>query len=105
MTDGNIFGWSYVAFTQDPQTQTRSSSEASYLREALIETTNLLVYKNTMAKRVLFNDDKQATGVVVNSGGLAYQLNATREVILSAGAVGQRKIMEARKRRIIPDES
>ncbi|KAL8722844.1 MAG: hypothetical protein Q9225_000731 [Loekoesia sp. 1 TL-2023] len=58
---GDIIGWSYVAFTQNPQTQTRSSSEASYLREALIETTNLAVYKNTLAKRVLFDDNKKAT--------------------------------------------
>ena len=89
MADGNILGWGYTAFTQDPKTQTRSSSEASYLREALRETTNLVVYKNTMAKSVLFDSQKQATGVLVNSGGVTYQINATKEVILSAGAVCQ----------------
>jgi len=89
LSDGDIFGFGYTAFTQDPQTQTRSSSEASYLREALRETTNLLVYKNTLAKSVLFDTEKRATGVVVNSGGVTYQINATKEVILSAGAVGQ----------------
>lgn len=87
LADGNIFGWGYTAFTQDPRTQSRSSSEASYLREALRETTNLVVYKNTIAKRVLFDTEKHATGVTVNSGGVTYQINATREVILSAGAV------------------
>ena len=89
MADGNIFGWGYTAFTQDPQTQTRSSSEASYLREALRETTNLAIYKNTIAKSVLFDTEKQATGLIVNSGGVTYQINATKEVILSAGAVCQ----------------
>lgn len=89
LADGNIFGWGYTAFSQDPQTQTRSSSEASYLREALTETNNLAIYKNTLAKRVLFDATKKAIGIVVNSGGITYQLNATKEVILSAGAVGQ----------------
>ena len=87
LADGNLFGWGYTAFTMNPQTQTRSSSEASYLREALLETTNLLVYKNTMVKKVLFDSNKQATGLVVDSGGLTYQINATQEVIVSAGAV------------------
>lgn len=89
LADGNIFGWGYTAFTQDPQTQTRSSSEASYLREALRQTTNLAVYKNTIAKKVLFDTEKQATGVIVNSGGVTYQINATKEVILSAGVVSE----------------
>lgn len=89
LADGNILGWGYTAFTQDPRTQTRSSSEASYLREALRETTNLAVYKNTIAKSVLFDTKKQATGLIVNSGGVTYQINATKEVILSAGAVCQ----------------
>ena len=92
LSDGNIFGWGYTAFTLDPQSQTRSSSEASYLREALMETTNLAAYKNTMVKSVIFDGDKRAKGVNVNSGGLAYQINATKEVILSAGAVSDTRL-------------
>ena len=91
MSDGNIFGWGYTAFTMDPLSQTRSSSEASYLREALVETTNLLLYKNTMVKSIVFNADKRAVGVIVNSGGLVYQINASQEVILSAGAVRHKR--------------
>ena len=87
LSDGNIFGWGYTAFTIDPRSQTRSSSEASYLREALTETTNLLIYKNTMAKSVMFDAGKRAIGVAVDSGGLVYQVKATQEVIVSAGAV------------------
>ena len=87
LADGNIFGWGYTAFTMNPQTQTRSSSEASHLREALIETTNLLVYKNTMVKKILFDSNKQATGLVIDSDGLTYHINATQGVIVSAGAV------------------
>ena len=96
LSDGNIFGWGYTAFTIDPRSQTRSSSEASYLREALMETTNLLIYKNTMAKRVIFDADKRAIGVTVDSGGLVYQVNATQEVIISAGAVrGNRRLSKS----------
>ena len=91
LSDGNIFGWGYTAFTIDPRSQTRSSSEASYLREALTETTNLLIFKNTMAKTVIFDSDKRAVGVAVDSGGLVYQVNATQEVILSAGAVSDNR--------------
>ena len=87
LSDGNIFGWGYTAFTLDSQAQTRSSSEASYLREALVATTNLVIYKNTMVKSIIINADKRATGFVVDSGGLTYQLNATEEVVVSAGAV------------------
>ena len=87
LPDGSIIGWGYTAFTLDPQSQTRSSSEASYLRAALAETTNLMIYKNTIAKSIVFDSNKRAIGVTVDSGGLIYQLNATQEVILSAGTV------------------
>ena len=89
LSNGEIFGWGYVAFTQDPRTQTRSSSEASYLREALAETANLAIYKNTMVKRVLFDGEKRAVAVLVESGGYTYQINATKEIIVSAGAVSR----------------
>jgi choline dehydrogenase-like flavoprotein len=85
MTNGDIFGYTYVAFSQDPRSQTRSSSESSYLRQSLRKSSNLLIYKNTMGKRVLFNDKKRAIGVIVASGGISFQLNATKEVILCAG--------------------
>lgn len=87
LSDGNIEGWGYTAFTIDGTLQTRSSSETSYLRTALLQTTNLNVYKNTLAKKILFDENKSATGALVESGGIVYQLNATKEVIVSAGVV------------------
>lgn len=48
---------------------------------------NLNVYQQTLAKRIIFDNNKKATGVIVNSGGSNYQLNATKEVIVSAGTV------------------
>ncbi|KAL8882351.1 MAG: hypothetical protein Q9198_000639 [Flavoplaca austrocitrina] len=83
---GNILGWSYVTETIATSTQTRSSSESSYLREALGQTTNLQIYKSTLATKVVFDGSKRATGVAVDAGGYQYQINAGKEVILSAGA-------------------
>ena len=87
LSDGNIFGWGYTPLTIDLQMQTRSSSEISNLREALVQTTDVVVYKNTMAKKVLFDSKNRANGVIVDSGGLTYQINATHEVIISAVVV------------------
>jgi choline dehydrogenase-like flavoprotein len=85
--DGRLFGWSYFAYSLDPNSQTRSSSETSFLRDALSHTTNLNFYKSTLAKRIILENCKVATGVLVNTAGVEYKLSARREVILSAGAV------------------
>ena len=90
LTSGELLGWSYVATSVDAETQTRSSSETSYLREALAETLNLQIYKTTVAKQVLFDGSKRATGVRVDSGGYEYEISAKQEVIVSAGAVSAR---------------
>ena len=70
--------------TINATTQTRDSSETSFLRSQL-DNYNLVVYQSTLGKRILFDDSKTATGVVVDSEGLSYVLTATKEVILSAG--------------------
>lgn len=80
-------GYQYVQYSLDRETQTRSSSETSFGRLALTQTTNLAIYKSTLAKKILFDGNKTATGVLVNSGGVEYTISAGREVILSAGAV------------------
>lgn len=85
--DGDILGYTYTQFSLDAHTQTRSSSAASFLRDALLKTTNLNVYKNTLAKKIEFDHNKKAVSVIVDSGGVSYRLNATKEIIVSAGAV------------------
>ena len=82
---GSLIGWSWLSQTLDPATQTRSSSEA-FLWEALQETSNLIIYKSSLAKKILF-DGLSAVGVIVESGGVSYTLDAKQEVILSAGVV------------------
>jgi choline dehydrogenase-like flavoprotein len=51
----------------------------------------LVVFGSTLAKKILFNENKEATGVQieatgVGSGSITYTVNATKEVILSASA-------------------
>lgn len=88
-SDGDINGYAYTTFSLDAKTQTRSSSQTSFLSAGLREDTNLNVYKSTMAKKILFDDNKKAIGAVVESGGMEYTLSASQEVIVSAGAVSR----------------
>ena len=83
-TSGKLLGSSYVLETINASTQTRDSSETSFLRSAL-GSYNLTVYQSTLAKRILFDENKKAVGVQVDSQGLPYVLSARKEVISSAG--------------------
>ncbi|KAL8726090.1 MAG: hypothetical protein Q9166_006927 [cf. Caloplaca sp. 2 TL-2023] len=90
MSSGDLLGWTWITDTLDPTTQVRSTSESAFLREALQSNNNLVTYRNTLAKKVLFDANKRAIGVTVESAGLGsgsvvYTINATKEVILSAG--------------------
>jgi choline dehydrogenase len=69
-----------------PEDATRSSSEASYLRQA-IENTQITVYTHTQAQRVLFDEGsrKKAVGVSVSTSGFQYTISANKEIIVSAG--------------------
>lgn len=87
-SSGELIGSQYVPATLRPDDQTRSTSEASYLQQSLADDeARLEVFIHTMAKKILFNANKTATGVMVETAGTSYTLNATREVILSAGAI------------------
>jgi choline dehydrogenase len=84
---GSLVGWSWLAVTLDPETQVRSSAQAMLL-EAFNDSPNLYIYKSTLARKILFNGTT-ATGVLVDSGGITYNITAKREVILSAGVVSR----------------
>ena len=87
LVSGSLIGIQYASFVEDPTDETRSSSASSFLRLAL-ETTGMAVYKNTLAKRILFAEGtKKASGVLVSTGPKSYELKATKEVIISAGTV------------------
>ncbi|EME44923.1 hypothetical protein DOTSEDRAFT_87417 [Dothistroma septosporum NZE10] len=90
-SSGHLLGRQYAPLTISYPEEERSSSEASYLRAALRSgRTNLEVYTHTLAKRVVFDNNKSATGVEVETASFGnnatFILNARKEVILSAGA-------------------
>ncbi|KAK7973251.1 alcohol oxidase [Apiospora saccharicola] len=90
---GKLLGQSYSVFTIDPSKGIRDSSETSFLRKGL-EYDTYTVYPLTLAKRILFDDQKRATGVVVDTQGAEYTLPANKEVILSAGFVGSPQLLQ-----------
>ncbi|KAH8900239.1 GMC oxidoreductase-like protein [Thozetella sp. PMI_491] len=83
-TLNGIGGW--VSSTIDPKDATRSSAETSYLREAISRSPGLSVYPHTQTTKILFRG-LTATGVTVDTHGLAFTLSAGKEVILSAGVI------------------
>ncbi|THZ33988.1 hypothetical protein D6C90_07974 [Aureobasidium pullulans] len=78
-------GYAYLTLTEDPEFETRSSSETSFLQQALAET-EIVVYTNALAKQILFDADKRGNAVLVEIAGMSFQLNVTKEIMLSAGA-------------------
>jgi choline dehydrogenase len=89
---GYLSGQSYSMFTINATTMTRDSSETSFLRRGLAYS-NYMVYQSTMAKKILFDANKKATGVVVDTQGIVYTLSATKEVILTAGVFGSPQLL------------
>lgn len=85
INSGNLNGYASITLTQDPTYETRSSSETSFLRTALAST-NIVVYTHALAKGIVFDADKRATGISIDVAGMRFQINATREIISSAGA-------------------
>ena len=84
---GTLSGSQYAAATIDPNGSFRASSQETFLTAAAGRS-NLKVFDLTMAKRILFDQNKNAVGVQVNSTGFPlFNINATKEVILSAGVL------------------
>ncbi|KAL2879764.1 hypothetical protein SGCOL_004807 [Colletotrichum sp. CLE4] len=84
---GELMGAQYCSDTIQPSNQQRESSQTSFLNAA-IGRKNLKVCQLSLAKKILFDSNKKATGVVLtsNAGITTYTLKANKEVILSAGA-------------------
>jgi len=83
-TTGDLQGWGWWQFTIDPNTGLRSSSESSFLAEALGRP-GLTTYVNSMARNIIFSN-KTAVGVnITNYGQRPFTLTARKEVIVSSG--------------------
>ena len=84
---GSLLGCHYCSTTIRPSDESRDSSQTSFLNQAAEQgLTNLKVFSLTMAKKINFDANKKATGVVVESNLLSYTLGVNKEVIVSAGA-------------------
>ena len=91
---GKLIGYQYSAGTVDQKTQSRSSSETAYLREAIQNGYPLTAFQRTMAKQIMLKDGK-AAGVLVDTEGVSYSLAAKKEVIISAGAFRSPQLLQA----------
>ncbi|KAL6719409.1 hypothetical protein ACLMJK_003649 [Lecanora helva] len=83
-TSGQLLGSAYVLNTIEPTLQTRESSETAFLQPALANP-NLIVYTQTLAKQIIFDSNKVANAVQIDTAGEVYNLHARKEVIVSAG--------------------
>ncbi|KAJ5123515.1 hypothetical protein N7448_009612 [Penicillium atrosanguineum] len=82
---GSLIGAQYCSSTIDPSDELRSSSQSSFLTE--ITPSTLTTYSSTLAKKIVFNPQKKATGVhVTGLLGNTVTLHASNEVIISAGS-------------------
>lgn len=85
-SSGKVDGGAWVPTTIDPKDATRSSSESSYLRSVLEKRKgSITVYSHSQASKILFDDDKRATGAAASKNGSEFVISARKEVILSAG--------------------
>ncbi|KKK20301.1 hypothetical protein ARAM_002426 [Aspergillus rambellii] len=82
--NGNLNGSAWQLQTVNHADGHRASAEVAYLRPYLSRP-NLVLFTETMAERILFNDRKAAKGVEVTTANTTYTIRARKEVIVSAG--------------------
>ncbi|KAI3390982.1 hypothetical protein diail_8296 [Diaporthe ilicicola] len=84
--DGSNLGWAWNLYSIESPEATRTNSETAYLLPVLGRP-NLAVFDYTFAHRIIFDDQKTATGVEVTSTttNCSYTISVGKEVILSAG--------------------
>ncbi|MCJ1436763.1 hypothetical protein MMC27_006145 [Xylographa pallens] len=86
---GILSGFSaWITSTISPTQAERSSSQSSFLKQAILNT-SLIVYTQAQANKILFNSTGAskpvASGVLVTTQNVNYIISAKKEVILSAG--------------------
>ncbi|KAL4898960.1 hypothetical protein BDW74DRAFT_189644 [Aspergillus multicolor] len=86
-SNGQLLGRSYITHTIHPKTRRRDTASSSYLQRALRTSNSLNVITHTLAKKIIFDEEKRATGVIIDTGGFEWQISAKKEVILSAGVM------------------
>lgn len=84
---GNPLGLINIARSIDPKTSTRQGALSTYLK-ATEGRSNITVLVGAQARKITFAEgsgDAVATGVEFEVGGTQYVVEASKEVILSAG--------------------
>ncbi|KAK2624706.1 hypothetical protein QTJ16_005899 [Diplocarpon rosae] len=97
LNSGSLIGYGAVSLTIDPETQVRSSSETSFLQAAM-RRTSIKIYPHTLAKRIRFDEQKRARGVLASAMGQAdydFVLSARKEVVVSAGVFRSPQLLMA----------
>ncbi|KAF7541772.1 hypothetical protein G7054_g257 [Neopestalotiopsis clavispora] len=89
---GSLLGQAYVMTTISPN-GLRESSETAFL-QPMLGNDAYTVYQQTLAKKIIFDGQKKASGVLIETLGLQYTLNAKKEVIVSSGFVGSPQLLQ-----------
>lgn len=85
--NGELSGYQFCSSTIQPDDQTRSTSQTAFIPQGKPVPDNLTLRTKHLAKKVLFDDQKNAIGVQVADGfGFLSKIMASKEVIVSAGA-------------------
>jgi choline dehydrogenase len=82
--DGALNGSAWHMSAVDQNTGTRSAADVAYLRP-ILEKSTLTIFDKTLSERIIFNDNKVATGVKVSSKNGTYTITAKKEVIVAGG--------------------
>jgi choline dehydrogenase len=79
-------------YQQTSKDGVRCSTAVAFLHPAM-KRDNLTVLTNSLATKILM-DGKRAVGVAYTRGGVAHQVQARREVILSGGAINSPQLLQ-----------
>jgi choline dehydrogenase len=55
-----------------------------------MDSTSLKVYVNTLARKILFDDNKATTSIKIETEGGSFTLTTKKEVVISSGVVSHR---------------
>ena len=98
---GHLLGYSEFTLTVDPEAETRSSSETSFLQSIILSSPSSHIHQRTLANKIIFNGNKTAIGVAISTNRVSYTLSARKEAVLAAGVVGTSQIGATQDRKVL----
>lgn len=90
---GSLNGSAWHMSAVNQANGTRASADVAYLRPALGRS-NLVIFDNTLAERIVFSNGKVATGVKVSSKNSTFTLKARKEVIVAGGVFQSPQLLQ-----------